>query len=177
MTMMPIHHSGRWRYEYPSPSKPCRSTASLRPFFVMTKLDPTTDDQHRAVEPKIADSPIASVDTMASTRPTYLSCMSARSNHQSRPRRPVEGFSGEALANRVARVQSRAVCVWQAQRQRRRRWTGKLHDGDMSNHRRVCKEEKRKVATARTEDCDRRAWRRTRRVKKEEGAAFWELKG
>lgn len=53
---MPAHHIGLLRYVKPSPSKPCRSDASLRPFFVMTKL-----------------APIAIVEVMASPRPMYLS--------------------------------------------------------------------------------------------------------
>lgn len=40
LVMMPAHHIGLLRYVKPSPSKPCRSLASMRPFFVITKLAP-----------------------------------------------------------------------------------------------------------------------------------------
>ena len=41
MMMIPAHHVGRCKYANPSPSKPCRSDASFRPFLVITKLEPT----------------------------------------------------------------------------------------------------------------------------------------
>ena len=53
---MPAHQSGVLRYAKPSPSKPCLSAASFRPFFVITK-----------------EVPIAMVDVMARPRPMYLS--------------------------------------------------------------------------------------------------------
>jgi hypothetical protein len=48
--MMPAHHKGVFMYENPSPSKPCLSAASLRPFLVITKLVPmaTEEDMARA---------------------------------------------------------------------------------------------------------------------------------
>lgn len=53
---IPAHQSGVFRYANPSPSNPCLSAASFKPFFVITKL-----------------VPMASVETMASARPMYLS--------------------------------------------------------------------------------------------------------
>lgn len=41
--MIPPHHTGLFRYENPSPSNPCFALASLRPFFVMTKLVPAAE--------------------------------------------------------------------------------------------------------------------------------------
>jgi hypothetical protein len=46
--IMPAHHRGVFMYENPSPSKPCLSAASLRPFLVITKLVPM------AIEEEIA---------------------------------------------------------------------------------------------------------------------------
>lgn len=62
--MMPPHHIGLFKYWNPSPSKPCLSLASLRPFFVMTKL-----------------VPMASVEVIARARPTYLSSTISALDH------------------------------------------------------------------------------------------------
>ena len=56
MVTMPPHHVGLLKYAKPSPSNPCRSLASSKPFLVMTKL-----------------VPMAIVDSMAKAKPTYLS--------------------------------------------------------------------------------------------------------
>lgn len=53
--MIPPHQIGLLRYEKPSPSKPCCSLASMRPFLVITKLEP-----------------IANVEVTASPSPMYL---------------------------------------------------------------------------------------------------------
>lgn len=40
LVIMPAHQIGLRRYPWSSPLKPCRSVASIRPFFVMIKLVP-----------------------------------------------------------------------------------------------------------------------------------------
>lgn len=75
LVMIPPHHTGLLRYEKPSPSKPCLLLASMRPFFVMTKLDPTKVVSQTIQCCKGGDSegvPIAKVEVTASANPMYL---------------------------------------------------------------------------------------------------------
>jgi hypothetical protein len=120
MTMMPIHHSGRWRYEYPSPSKPCRSLASLRPFLVMTKLDPAAPNNQRLVSRKGGQTHRLPVSTLwpALGQRIFPACRRAPTIKPGPDSAGLDGRWGGDLGRSCpqprGRSQSRVVSSWQA---------------------------------------------------------------